>query len=95
MSTGTWKLKQYVDMPELNYDIAMKPQPAGKPMLIYTRSAMLEVLGTQFDIDAELQATTLNVSEGTVRVKRLSDGMYCLTQQLPPRALQLTPKQSE
>jgi len=31
MSTGTWKLKQYVDMPELNYALAMKPQPAGKP----------------------------------------------------------------
>ena len=49
-------------------------QPTGRPMLIYTRSAMLEVLGTQFDVDAELLATTLNVSEGTVRVKRLSDG---------------------
>jgi hypothetical protein len=52
----------------------VKPQPSGKPMLIYTRSARLEVLGTQFDVDAELLATTLNVSEGTVRVKRLSDG---------------------
>ncbi|MDP6633962.1 MAG: FecR family protein [Phycisphaerae bacterium] len=52
----------------------VKPQPAGKPMLIYTRSAMLEVLGTQFEVDAELLATTLNVSEGTVRIKRLSDG---------------------
>jgi hypothetical protein len=52
----------------------VKPQPPGKPMLIYTRSAMLEVLGTQFEVDAELLATTLNVSEGTVRVKRLSDG---------------------
>ncbi|MDP7288867.1 MAG: FecR family protein, partial [Phycisphaerae bacterium] len=52
----------------------VKPQPAGKPMLIHTRSAMLEVLGTQFEVDAELLATTLNVSEGTVRIKRLSDG---------------------
>jgi len=52
----------------------VKPQPAGKPMLIYTRSAMLEVLGTQFDIEVGLSATMLNVSEGRVRVKRLSDG---------------------
>ena len=52
----------------------VKPQPAGKPMLIYTRSARLEVLGTQFDVDAGLLATTLNVSEGTVRIERLSDG---------------------
>jgi ferric-dicitrate binding protein FerR (iron transport regulator) len=52
----------------------VKPQPAGKPMLIYTRSAMLEVLGTQFEIEAGLAATMLNVSEGKVLVKRLSDG---------------------
>ena len=52
----------------------VKPQPAGKPMLIYTRSAMLEVLGTQFEVEAGLAATMLNVSEGKVRVKRLSDG---------------------
>ena len=31
MSTGTWKLKQYLDMPELNYGIAMKPQSPGEP----------------------------------------------------------------
>jgi len=52
----------------------VKPQPVGKPMLIYTRSAMLEILGTQFEVEAGLSATTLNVSEGKVRVKRLSDG---------------------
>lgn len=52
----------------------VKPQPAGKPMLIYTRSAMLEVLGTQFEVEARLSATMLSVSEGKVRVKRLSDG---------------------
>jgi len=49
-------------------------QPTGKPMLVYTRSARLEVLGTQFDVEAELAATMLNVSEGKVRLKRLSDG---------------------
>ena len=52
----------------------VKPQPAGKPMLIYTRSAMLEVLGTQFEVEAGLAATMLNVSEGKVRVRRFSDG---------------------
>ena len=52
----------------------VKSQPLGKPMLIYTRSAMLEVLGTQFEVEAGLTATMLNVSEGSVRVKRLSDG---------------------
>jgi hypothetical protein len=59
---------------EGNLSCNAKPQPAGKPMLVYTRSAMLEVMGTQFDVDAGLSATTLNVSEGKVRVKRFSDG---------------------
>jgi len=52
----------------------VKPQPAGKPMLIYTRSARLEVLGTRFEVEAARASTTLNVSEGNVRVKRYSDG---------------------
>lgn len=50
------------------------PQPAGKPMVIQTRSARLTVLGTSFDVEAELPATTVNVREGTVRVTRASDG---------------------
>jgi len=52
----------------------VKPQAPGKPMLIHTRSALLEVLGTQFEVEAGLAATMLNVSEGEIRVKRLSDG---------------------
>jgi hypothetical protein len=50
------------------------PQPKGKPMLIHTRSAMLQVLGTQFEVEAGLSSTILNVSEGKVRAKRRSDG---------------------
>jgi ferric-dicitrate binding protein FerR (iron transport regulator) len=57
-----------------NLSSNVKPQPAGKPMLIYTRSAMLEVVGTQFEVEAETAATMLNVSEGSVRVTRFSDG---------------------
>jgi len=57
-----------------NLSSNVKPQPPGKPMLIYTRSAMLEVLGTQFEVEAKRATTTLNVSEGKVRVKRFSDG---------------------
>ena len=56
-----------------NVSANVKPQPLGKPMLIRTRSAMLEVLGTQFEVEAGLAATTLNVSKGTVRIRRLSD----------------------
>ena len=49
-------------------------QPEGKPMLIHTPSALLKVLGTQFDVEATLASTMLNVTEGKVRVRRLSDG---------------------
>ncbi len=52
----------------------VKPQPADRPMLIHTRSAVLEVVGTQFEVQAALAATMVNVSEGKVRVRRLSDG---------------------
>jgi ferric-dicitrate binding protein FerR (iron transport regulator) len=51
------------------------PQPAGRPMLIHTRAAVLEVLGTRFEVEADIAATTLNVNRGTVRIKRLSDGV--------------------
>jgi hypothetical protein len=50
------------------------PQPEGKPMLIHTPSTLLEVLGTQFDVEANMASTVLNVTEGMVRVRRLSDG---------------------
>lgn len=50
------------------------PQPEGKPMLIHTSSAVLKVLGTRFEVDAELDSTSLHVSEGSVQVTRLSDG---------------------
>ena len=59
---------------EGNMSSNVKPQPAGQPILIYTRSALLEILGTQFEVEAELAATTLNVSAGSVRVRRFSDG---------------------
>lgn len=52
----------------------IRAQPARKPLIIHTRSALLEVLGTRFEVDAELSTTVLDVREGVVRLKRLSDG---------------------
>ncbi len=52
----------------------VRPQPAGRPMVLQTTSAALEVLGTQFAIETDTSATRLDVSQGKVRVKRLSDG---------------------
>jgi ferric-dicitrate binding protein FerR (iron transport regulator) len=57
-----------------NLSADVTPQPAGRPMLIHTRSAVLEVVGTSFEVDVDLAATALNVTEGKVRVRRLSDG---------------------
>jgi len=49
-------------------------QPEDRPMLVRTRSALFEVMGTRFSVDAELSSSTLTVNEGKVRATRLSDG---------------------
>jgi ferric-dicitrate binding protein FerR (iron transport regulator) len=59
---------------EGNLSASVEPQPADKPMLLHTHTAVLQVLGTRFDVEASLTSTALNVSEGLVRVRRLSDG---------------------
>lgn len=51
----------------------VEQQPDGRPMLIHTHTALLEVLGARFKVEAGLSSTVLNVSEGKVRLKRLSD----------------------
>lgn len=50
------------------------PQPPDKPMIVHTRAAMLQVLGTRFEVEAKIDSTALHVSEGNVRVRRLADG---------------------
>ncbi len=52
----------------------VSPQPNDRPMVISTRSAVLNVLGTQFNMEADLTSTDLTVNEGAVRFKRFSDG---------------------
>jgi ferric-dicitrate binding protein FerR (iron transport regulator) len=52
----------------------VEEQPPNQPMLIHTRSAKLTILGTSFDVEAGLPSTEVQVSEGTVRVARTSDG---------------------
>jgi hypothetical protein len=53
---------------------SVMPQPEGKPMLIHTPAARLEVLGTQLNIEADPSSTLLSVNKGRVRVTRLADG---------------------
>ena len=52
----------------------VKPQPAGRPMLIRTPSAVAEVVGTAFDLSARADDTLLKVNTGLVKLKRLADG---------------------
>jgi hypothetical protein len=49
-------------------------RPQAKPMLIHTRTASLTVLGTRFEVETELTATKLDVWEGKVGIRRISDG---------------------
>ena len=49
-------------------------QPDGKPFLIETPTAVLEVVGTRFDVDSVETLTLLAVSEGAVRLTRRVDG---------------------
>ncbi len=50
------------------------PQPAGRPMMISTPTATLEVLGTSFGVEADKKATQLDVSSGRVSMTRKIDG---------------------
>ena len=57
-----------------NISAKVAPQPNGRPMLVLTPSAELNVLGTQFSVDAQSESTRLVVTEGRVRLKRNTDG---------------------
>jgi ferric-dicitrate binding protein FerR (iron transport regulator) len=60
---------------EGGFSANVKPQPKDKPMLVSTRTALFEVMGTRFSVDTEPTAATLRVSEGRVRATRLSDNL--------------------
>ena len=49
-------------------------QETGRPLRVRTPAANLEVLGTVFSLDAVPQRTSLAVSHGRVRLRRLVDG---------------------
>ena len=54
--------------------LEVSEQPQGKPLVILTPSAELTVKGTAFSVYAGKAETQLEVSEGAVEFKRLSDG---------------------
>ena len=49
-------------------------KPQSKPMLVYTRSAKLIIRGTRFDVQTEMASTSLDVHNGLVEIRRISDG---------------------
>jgi ferric-dicitrate binding protein FerR (iron transport regulator) len=49
-------------------------QPTGRPMVVRTNTAEIEVLGTVFALASEQNQTALNVESGNVRMRRLADG---------------------
>lgn len=50
-----------------------RPQPHGRPMLIRTPTAEVEVVGTIFSVSSDSQVTHVGVEEGSVRFLRLAD----------------------
>ena len=54
--------------------VSAQPQQQGQPLLFSTSAAQMEVLGTQFLVEANAEQTDLTVLEGRVRVTRVSDG---------------------
>jgi hypothetical protein len=52
---------------------SVTPQPSDLPLIVATPTARVEVLGTKFSIEAASKRTSLNVTEGLVRLVRLAD----------------------
>lgn len=54
--------------------VEVRPQPTGRPMVLRTPTAEVEVVGTCFSLTARPGQTTVTVGEGTVRLRRRVDG---------------------
>jgi ferric-dicitrate binding protein FerR (iron transport regulator) len=52
----------------------VRPQPAGRPLLVHTPLARLEVTEGVFSMVVEAEGTRVRVEEGSVRLQRLVDG---------------------
>lgn len=80
----------------------INPQPGNFPMRVYTSTAEMTVVGTQFNVETESSSTRLSVNEGEVLFKRMTDGEeigvtenhLALTHLLDTQALIKAPKPS-
>lgn len=57
-----------------DFSADVKPQPPGRPMIITTPTAEIEVVGTSFAVTTISNATAVNVEKGVVRLRRVKDG---------------------
>lgn len=55
--------------------IEARPQPKGRPMMVRTPTAEMEVVGTVFSVSANEKKTCLGVEKGSVLMRRLADGL--------------------
>jgi ferric-dicitrate binding protein FerR (iron transport regulator) len=62
-----------IDVESGSIAASVRPQPADRPLVISTKEARIEVLGTQLSVMREGRRTRVGVVEGGVRVTRLSD----------------------
>lgn len=53
---------------------SVSPQPVGKPLIVSTPIAEIQVVGTQFSVNHSSELTDLAVTHGAVVIKRHSDG---------------------
>jgi hypothetical protein len=53
---------------------SVTPQPKRKPLLLFTPTALLKVLGTEFAVSALTSSTELSVSEGVVLIEPRNGG---------------------
>jgi hypothetical protein len=67
-------LNKQLDVLDGSINCEVQKQQAGHPFIVMTPQARVEVRGTRFDVTTRGQWTRVDVSHGTVRVTRLSDG---------------------
>jgi hypothetical protein len=53
---------------------SVQPQPKNKPMMIHTETAVIQVVGTSFNVMVLADATALEVDSGQVTIQRAADG---------------------
>ena len=53
---------------------SVQPQPKNKPMMIHTDTAVIQVVGTSFNVMVLADATALEVDSGQVSIQRAADG---------------------